>query len=276
MAYHAAKARIIAAESAYRLDRCLRPQTYAQLMSRYERLGRLPGVTIDRFKVPDRSHQLLGFTLEPAERPAVYVGLSAGAHGDEPAPVQATLQFLEEERWRNWPNLRMRVLPCLNPTGFDLGTRENDKGQDVNRTFKWGNSPESLAAMVLIGLERAELWIDAHEDPVEDGFYCFSRLPLEWGPPLVAAVAEKGPIYPRPEVDEMQVRDGIVVFDADRHKERRRRMRGGDSWGLSGHIQAQISDKSVTLETPGVIELETRIQMQLAAYTALLDLATGP
>ena len=31
----------------------------------------------------------------------------------------------------------------------------------------------------------------------------------------------------------------------------------------------------MTLETPGVIELETRIQMQLAAYSALLDLVAG-
>ena len=215
-----ALARIIAAESALPLDLSLRPQTYAQLMPRYERVGDLPGVRIDRFQVPDRSHQLLGITLEAAAGPEFSVGLSAGAHGDEPAPVQATLQFLEEERWRAWPNVRMRILPCINPTGFDLRTRENDRGQDVNRTFKWGNSPESLAAMVLIGLERTDLWIDAHEDPVEDGFYCFSRLPGEWGPPLVAAVAEKGPIYPRPEVDEMTVRDGIVVFDAERQDER--------------------------------------------------------
>ncbi|MDE2702123.1 MAG: M14 family metallocarboxypeptidase [Chloroflexi bacterium] len=252
----------------------MRPQSYAQLMPRYEQLGTLPGVRIDRFRVPDRSHQILGISVGPAEGAEMSVGLSAGAHGDEPAPVQATLQFLEEERWRAWPNVKMRILPCLNPTGFDLRTRENDKGQDVNRTFKWGNSPESLAAMVLIGLERVDLWIDAHEDPVEDGFYCFSRLPEDWGPPLVAAVGAEGPIYPRPEVDEMTVREGIVQFDADRQSERRRRMRESGSWGLSGHIDAQISDKSVTLETPGVIELETRIRMQLAAYSALLDLAT--
>ncbi len=256
------------------MEFCLRPQTYAQLMPRYERLGQLPGVRIDRFRVPDRSHQLLGISGGPAEGADFAVGRSAGARGDEPAPVQATLQFLEEERWRNWPNVRMRILPCLNPTGFDLQTRENDQGQDVNRTFKWGNSPESLAAMVLIGLERTDLWIDAHEDPVEDGFYCFSRLPAAWGPPLVAAVAGEGPIYPRPEVDEMAVREGIVQFDTGRQIERRRRMRQSGSWGLSAHITAQISDKSVTLETPGVIELETRIRMQLAAYSALLDLVT--
>ena len=270
-----AGARIIAAESERRTDPRLRPQTYAQLMPRYERLAELPGVEIDRFRIPGRSHQILGISVGPAEGADFSVGLSAGAHGDEPAPVQATLQFLEEERWRNWPNLRMRILPCLNPTGFDLGTRENDKGQDVNRTFKWGNSPESRVGIAMIGAEPLDLWIDAHEDPVEDGFYCFSRLPAEWGPPLVAAVAVEGPIYTRPEVDEMTVKEGIVQFDGDRRKERRRRMRESDSWGLSGHIDAQISDKSVTLETPGVIELETRIRMQLAAYSALLDLATA-
>jgi hypothetical protein len=269
-----AYARIIAAKSERLTDPRLRPQTYAQLTPRYEQLGKLPGVRIDRFRVPDRSHQILGISVGPAQGARYTVGLSAGAHGDEPAPIQATLQFLEEERWRNWPDVRMRILPCLNPTGFDLRTRENDKGQDVNRTFKWGNSPESLAAMVLIGLDRVDLWIDAHEDPVEDGFYCFSRLPEEWGRRLVAAVAAEGPIYPRPEVDEMKVREGIVFFDADRKSERRRRMRESGSWGLSGHIDAQISDKSVTLETPGVIALETRIRMQLAAYSALLDLAT--
>lgn len=253
----------------------MRPKSYAQLMPRYEQLGLRPGVKIERFQVPDRSHQLLGFTLESAGGAEFTVGLSAGAHGDEPAPVHATLQFLEEERWRQWPNVKMKVLPCINPTGFDLGTRENDQGQDVNRTFKWGNSPESLATMVLIGLEPTDLWIDAHEDPVEDGFYCFSRLPQEWEPRLVAAVIAKGPIYPRPEVDEMTVLNGVVAHDSDRPHGWRRRMRSRNTWGLSGHIQAQISERSVTLETPGVIDLDTRVEMQLAAYSELLNLVTG-
>lgn len=252
-----------------------RPVKYAQLLARYERLATLPGVTISRFRIPDRSIELVGLTLVSQGPIKHTVGLSAGSHGDEPAPVHATLQFLEEERWRAWPNLEMRVLPCVNPTGFDLGTRENAKGQDVNRTFKLGNSPEALAALVLIGVEPTDLWIDAHEDPVEDGFYCFSRLPSAWDPRLVAAVAREGPIYPREEVDEMKVENGIVALNRARRLARQQRSRETDQWGLSTHVEAQISPRSVTLETPGVIDLDTRVNMQLAAYTELLNLVSG-
>ncbi len=252
----------------------VRPSNYAQLLARYERIAAQEGVAISRYRLPGRSIELVQLILTTDGLPRFSVALDAGTHGDEPAPVYATLQFLEEERWRRWDGLKMRVLPCVNPTGFDLGTRENDQGQDVNRTFKLANSPEALAVMVLAGLEPVDLWIDAHEDPVEEGFYCFSRLDPAWDQPLVAAVAKKGPIFAKPEVDEMQVRDGIVVFDAQRQLIWRRSRERRDTWGLSGHIAVQqITQRSVTLETPGVIELETRIEMQMAAYDCLLQLA---
>ena len=257
-----------------------RVTNYAALLARYEALEGPPGIAIHRHRLPERQLDLIRLELRSGNDPRYLVGLYSGTHGDEPAPVHAVLQFLEEQRWRNWPEIRFKVLPCVNPTGFDLGTRENVDGQDVNRTFKLGDSPESRLGLEMIGQERLDLWIDAHEDPVEDGFYCFTSMPNAWSDVLVAAVAREGPIFSKPEVDEMPVDRGVVHRsdddeDEETPEEIAEYMRDRENWPLPFYVMTNLSDRGVTLETPGVIELETRIRMQLAGFDAMLGLLTG-
>ncbi len=255
-----------------------RAKNYAQLLPRYEALADQCGVEIIRHRLPERNLDLVRLVLRSVEDPAYTVGMYAGTHGDEPAPVHAVLQFLEEERWRKWPQIRFKVMPCVNPTGFDLGTRENVDGQDVNRTFKLGDSPESRVGMVMIGSDPLDMWIDAHEDPVEDGFYCFANIANAWSDVLVAAVGREGPIFAKPEVDEMPVDRGVVYRSDDDEEdddEPEDYFRERSTWPLPFYVMTNLPSPGVTLETPGVIDLEQRIRMQLAGFDALLDLLTG-
>ncbi len=236
------------------------------------------GVRIVRHNLLERGLDLIRLELASKPDARFTVAMYSGTHGDEPAPVHAVLQFLEEGRWRAWPEIRFKMMPCVNPTGFDLGTRENIDGQDVNRTFKLGDSPESRVGIEMIGTEPLDLWIDAHEDPVEDGFYCFAQLPNAWSDALVAAVGRHGPIFSKPEVDEMPVTGGIVHRSDDDEEEEEEDsdyFRNRTNWPLPYYVMINLADRGVTLETPGVIDLEPRIQMQLAGFKVLLDLLTG-
>ena len=58
----------------------------------------------------------------------VHVYISTGIHGDEPAGPLAMLQLLRANQWP--PNCSFWLCPCLNPAGFYLNQRENQKGAD--------------------------------------------------------------------------------------------------------------------------------------------------
>ena len=257
-----------------------RARDYQELFQRYLALQGAPGVRLIRHNLLERGLDLVRLELASAPDPQFTVAMYSGTHGDEPAPVHAVLQFLEEERWRAWPQVRFKVMPCINPTGFDLGTRENIDGQDVNRTFKLGDSPESRVGTEMIGREPLDMWIDAHEDPVEDGFYCFSQLPNPLSDALVAEVGQHGPIFSKPEVDEMPVVGGVVhrsddEDDAALTEEIEDWVRERENWPLPFYVMVNLARLGVTLETPGVIDLEARIRMQLAGFDILLDLLCG-
>lgn len=81
-------------------------------------------------------------------------GLNSGAktilivgvvHGDEPQGKFLIENYLKSLRGgkcyhRNNPKNRVLFIPCLNPDGLALGTRENANGVDINRNFPTPNS----------------------------------------------------------------------------------------------------------------------------------------
>jgi len=99
------------------------------LLARLAAAGRAAGFTAETFGEIS-GLPLLALAKAAADgRPRLY--LSAGIHGDEPAPPRALLQMLEQgffDGRADW-----YVCPLLNPGGMAAGTRENPAGQDLNR-----------------------------------------------------------------------------------------------------------------------------------------------
>lgn len=67
------------------------------------------------------------------DRPTVFI--SGGVHGDEPAGVYAALDFLEHDAPRFRSDFNFLVLPCVNPSGYELDTLRSQSGANLNRLF---------------------------------------------------------------------------------------------------------------------------------------------
>jgi hypothetical protein len=66
--------------------------------------------------------------IPTGRRPRWRVYLNGGTHGDEPAGTEAVTRFLEEKRYRAWPDVAFTVTPCLNPWGYAHNRRRAPAG----------------------------------------------------------------------------------------------------------------------------------------------------
>ena len=143
------------------------PGTYQELQRRWKAL-RSRDLILSEVDFGEGSllHVAIGDPLRPV------VALSAGIHGDEPATPWALLELVEGGALD--ARFAYRIWPCLNPTGFDAGTRENKNGLDLNRTFDGeGDSPEARAVLAADRNRSFALSLDLHEDYDAAGFYCY-------------------------------------------------------------------------------------------------------
>jgi murein peptide amidase A len=202
-------------------------------------------------------------TLLCAERGdyrAPLIALSAGVHGDEPAGPWALLALCEQDDLDE--RFAYRIWPCMNPSGFALGTRENVDGVDVNRFFgRGGQTPESRAVVTANRDRKYPLSIDLHEDGDALGFYCY-----EYGGDDVArAAVEAVRAANFPIQDDAHVREGIVRPQPDEEIV----AIGGVSYTLL--IVRHAARQALTFETPGCLPLDERILIHRIAVKAAIS-----
>ena len=115
----------------------------------YSRLRKhLPGengfATNLLMETPEKKYSLVKFILGEGNRRKAMI--SAGIHGDEPSGVEVICSFLQNNRFENFADVwELTFLPCLNPYGFEIGSRENHEGKDLNRLFKHDSPPRKLS-----------------------------------------------------------------------------------------------------------------------------------
>jgi murein peptide amidase A len=191
--------------------------------------------------------------------------ISTGIHGDEPSGPLTVLQLLEENRW---PNANLWLVPCVNPTGFALGTRENTQGIDLNRDYRHLTTAEVIAHVAWLNQQpRFDLCLVLHEDWESNGFYVYELNPHKLpslAESIVEAVQELCPIETSDLVDNWPCNAGIIRPGVD-PKDR-------PQWAESLYLIVNQSRLSYTLETPSDYDLSLRVKAHLRAVRRAFEL----
>ena len=187
--------------------------------------------------------------------------LSAGVHGDEPAGVEAILQFLERDLKDIIHRFHIVVLPCVNPSGYASNLRENIDGQDINRSFK-EEVPESALVKEQIAGCRFDVFLDMHEDYDARGTYFYEgKRDGAWLAPSIAQRTRKiGSLDGDTDEADIPLAEGVLQVDP--------------AWGERGftsYVYEHHADHVIITETSSNWHLHLRIKVHLLALDMILD-----
>jgi protein MpaA len=212
---------------------------------------------------------LLAFTKRTAgAKPRIY--LSAGIHGDEPAPPMALLSMMESgdfDQRAVWI-----ICPILNPAGLSAGLRENASGVDLNRDYRNPESPETQAHIAW--LERQpnfDLAICVHEDWESTGFYLYELNPDKrpsLAENMIKAASKACPIDLSPLIEGRESRGGIIRPELNPMER--------EKWPEAAYLQVHHTRLSYTVESPSALAMETRISALRTAMRTAIGLVTRP
>jgi protein MpaA len=196
-----------------------------------------------------------------ATGPRLY--LSAGVHGDEPAPVSALLEWAEDNTTR-LRTLPVAIFPIFNPSGLALNARADHRGVDLNRRFHDGSHPHIKAWWKAIGDMRFSHGVCLHEDYDGQGIYCYelsrSRR-MDAAESLLRACEGYIPRDERGNIDGRVVRNSFF-----------RRRKPPDLPGMPEAIALYMhsTDHTMTFETPSEYSLADRVAAQRAFVEAVV------
>ena len=233
-------------------------------LAAFDRAARAAGFKSTAFGTT-HGHQLRACTKRtPGPRPRVY--LSAGIHGDEPAPPQALLQLVESgffDARCNW-----FLCPLLNPAGFVSGTRENPARLDLNRDYRALQSTEVPAHIGWLQRQpNFDLVICLHEDWESTGFYLYELNPDRrptLAPAMIAAARAHGPIEPATVIDGRTVDEPGIIRPVSDPLLR-------ELWPEAIYLRRHHGTLVYTIETPSALPLAQRVATQCAVVRAAVD-----
>lgn len=193
-----------------------------------------------------------------------HILITGGMHGDEPAGVEAVLQFLARDNTALLKNFSFLILPCINPYGYVYNTRETLGGIDLNRAFETEDVAEVAIVKKALGQTQFSLAIDFHEDYDATGFYLYEgkRDEKYIGPQLVTAAKAVGPLDPDdPGEDAPDIDEGVYKV--------------ATSWGNQGltpYLLHFHSEHVIISETPTAWHLEQRAALHLTILDTALNI----
>jgi murein peptide amidase A len=249
-------------------------RSYNELSKRLYEAASLPTVTLEtlgEFSAGGKTYPLFVMQMGEPGLGKRGVTISAGIHGDEPAGPEAALKFVLENAANKTllSSFYFTIFPCDNPSGWELDTRENADGIDLNREFAARHpAPEVVLIMKALEGKCFDIVVEMHEDIDAPGFYLYelAEKPEEKvGERIVEAVAAAGyPINLNSCIEGLPAQEGVISPAGKRFRKTHLPKAVYTYRTCGGHV--------LTLEPPvSVLPIEDRVKIELMALNIVLE-----
>ena len=222
--------------------------------------------TIHTLNTPSKNYPLIKIVIGKGNLRRILI--SAGIHGDEPGGVETILKFFEKNYHHKYADTcEFTILPCINPYGYEYGTRENYQKKDLNRLFKCEKPPKEVEFAQSMFDSKFELTLELHEDDESHGYYLYQKERNqkyeELGLHILQSIKKIIPINNNNEIDGSKAKRGIINNNQDLVKM--------DWWPMALYGFIKGAEISLTLEAPSQYKISTRVEAHLTAITTALD-----
>lgn len=228
---------------------------YAGLISKWRRLSRLCGLTLQKICETD-GYPVYGFISGKVGSDGIY--LSSGIHGDEPAGAWALLEWAESQI----EFLRKRsffIFPCLNPWGFNENSRCDRQNIDLNRRWLTSKTITTKAVSVKMENYRVLLGVNLHEDYDANGIYLYEASAGKKSDYLANGILNAGkefmPIDTRKKIEGRWARNGVIRPDANSLPK--------EGMPEAVFLQKKGAERIFVFETPSEFDLRLRVKTQV-------------
>lgn len=257
-------------------DRPMAIRKHEELVERLVDSSKSPHVVLELLGSFTVNNTLYPMYLVHLGEPAPHklnVLISAGIHGDEPAGVEAALQFIEYNV--DNPSLLSHynfvIYPCDNPYGWEQGTRENSQGLDLNRQFHVSD-PSPEVEFIMSGLKGKcfDLVYEMHEDYDSPGFYlyeCGEDPAAYLGESIIHEISAFGfPINRSHIIENRRAKNGIIRVNMLTYRKTR--------LPKSFYAYRECGGQVLTLETPSTcLPFNDRVRIHLLGLNVSLNRA---
>jgi len=221
---------------------------------------------IDSLSVGNRKYPLIKIVLGRGNPRRILI--SGGIHGDEPAGVETICSFLENKLYNQFlDNWEFTLLPCINPSGYEVGTRNNQDDIDLNRMFKETTAPQEVNFVKTVLDQPYELDLELHEDIDSPGYYLYQKDQSAELSTLGRVILDKvesiHPLNLAENIEEVPADRGLLSRLSEPNEM--------EWWPMALYAFTRGCNHVFTLETSPALPLAVRVKAHLWAIQTALE-----
>lgn len=225
---------------------------------------------VDTLPAGNREYPLIKIVLGKGNPRRILI--SGGIHGDEPSGVETICAFLEAKFYKNFlDDWEFTLLPCINPSGFEVGTRNNQDGIDLNRMFKEVTPPKEVNFVKAVLDQPYDLDLELHEDVDSSGYYLYQKDQSAVLSPLGRAILDRvesiHPLNLAEEIEEMPADRGLLSRLSEPDEM--------EWWPMALHAYTRGCSHIFTLESSPALPLAVRVNAHLLAIQTAIQQMEG-
>ena len=225
---------------------------------------------VEPLSVGNREYPLIKIVVGKGNPKRILI--SGGIHGDEPAGVETICAFLENRLYKNFlDDWEFTLLPCINPSGFEAGTRNNLDDIDLNRMFKEATVPQEVDFIKTILDQPYDLDLELHEDIDSPGYYLYQKDQStelsSLGRVILDRVESIHPLNLAEEIEEMQADRGLISRLSEPEEM--------EWWPMALYAYSRGCGHVFTLETSPTLPMAVRVNAHLLAIQTALEQMDG-
>jgi hypothetical protein len=193
-------------------------------------------------------------TINPKAKKTIF--FLGGIHGNEPGGPLATLKWLEDASVPE--DIRVFLIPCANPHGFERDVRTNSSREDQNRRWcdDYLRGENKLIRDGVIADNKIDFLHTLHEDPSAKEFYLYYS--DEGNRPFYERIVKKAseffPVSKSDTVRGRYAREGMIPHSKLDMASKR------DRCAIETHFKENLGAEYLTTEPPGQTPLKDRVE----------------